>query len=103
MLPDNIEIMQRVQEAIPSFVRFESFDYASLLDGKSLDEFLALKVPGSKILLARGNGEVGLVYERWAVALRERARENIETAPDCIKVGSELDLKRDGQRLFFGK
>lgn len=103
MLSHNVELMERVKEVIPSFVRFQMFDDRSFFNGKGLYEFVPFVVSAHELFGAVSNGKVSVINKRLAVAVSQHRSENIEAASDSIDVSARLNLERERERGFWAR
>jgi hypothetical protein len=102
MLSSNIKIVEGEDKFIPSVVRFQRFDDKSFSVRDRLYEFGTLVITCDKDIVTLDDREVCVVNKVLAVATGERCGENIQAAPNCIGVSSDLDLERQRQRGFSG-
>ena len=101
MLADNVEVMEVVQEFVPSFVRVERFYDLSFLGGEGLYEFVPLVVPARELGGAVSDRKVSIVNKRWAVAAGECGRQDVKAASNGVKVGPSFDVESERKLLFL--
>jgi hypothetical protein len=100
MLAFDIELMEGIENRVPSFVWSESFDRGSLSLGEPLFAFYS-RERVDHILNAPEDWEVSMGARFYAVACGESGGQKIEAAPDGIDNRANFSLDHRIKRQFL--
>jgi hypothetical protein len=101
MLSPDIELVECSEYVIPSGVRLQIFEDLSYCHRGALYQFQPLKIPKKPRLLASGDREVDIIGIRYAVALRDGHRQDVEGGAHGIDVCARFGNEDERQRIFF--
>lgn len=97
-----VELVEGVEQIIPSFVRLDSFETFSNFNGTVSNKLSPSEISSEqKILPTVSNGKVDFIRIADCVTLRESHGENIERASDSVDVRAHFGTESQWQRLFF--
>lgn len=100
MFAQDVEAMEGPQNRIASFIRFQLFDESALGSGQPLYKFYSLVSSRREHVLGDGDGEINIFGVRYAVAVGQRRREDVETAAKDVNIDSSFDAERERQWFF---
>jgi hypothetical protein len=104
MLSLNVELMQEPKRlSVPSWIWFERFELCTFGLRESIYKFPPFLFSCSKLRLTSSSRKIDIVHPRYLsrISTRNRDRQDVEAAPDRGEIGPELDVERQGERLFF--
>jgi hypothetical protein len=103
MLPYDVQVMEKPERFVPSFVRFERFDDRSLLISKPLFSFFVIQ-PMERIdhiEFASEDWKVPIAIRDYAVALDQGSGEEIEGAWQRADDRPDPSIEAERERLFL--
>ena len=103
VLTQNVELMERPKRFIPSLVRLDRFDQFPRSTRQLPYKFYSPIVSGREVFGAVSDGKINIVWEQHYFSRGESAGQDVETAPNCIDVGTGLDVECERENAFFAR